>query len=253
MSSPGVLPIERAVLDTPGAVVCRLRLRTSRLVRTSAPLSREVVEELAGERAEVDVGAGGHAGRGERLALAALLHEQRCPRVDDAGVLAVLDAGEQRLLLERLVALPQVRDVLLALHEGHVRGGVDEVDGRVEHALLDEGRPELAALLELLVDRDRLGRVDRAVGALGHVVQLAEGGVAGAGVVPGVRALEARHRPGARRRRSSSRAASSCRRVPSVALMMPPPIRTTSTEPSGMSLSSGWGRASEGVSVTRQF
>ena len=150
----------------------------------------EAVDELVGQRSEVDVGARGHPRRRERLALAALLHQQRRPLVDDARVLAVLDAGEQRLVLQRLVALLEVRDILLAAHEGHVRGGVDERRRSVEHAGLDERRPQLTALLELLVDRDRLGGVDRAVLALGHVVQLAERRVAGAGVVPGVRALQ---------------------------------------------------------------
>ena len=65
------------------------------------------------------------------------------------------------------------------------------VDGASSTPSLDERRPELPALLELLVDRDRLGGIDRAVGRLGHVVQLAQRRVAGAGVVPRVRALQA--------------------------------------------------------------
>jgi hypothetical protein len=65
----------------------------------------EVREELARQGAEVDVGAGRHARRGERLvSLAATGHEQRRPLVDDAAVLGVLHRREQRLLPEGLVA-----------------------------------------------------------------------------------------------------------------------------------------------------
>ena len=204
---PGVRPIERRYLTPQVPSSSRLRLRHLGVRAHVRAVVGEVREELTRQGAEVDIGARRHASGRERLALAALLHEQRRPFVDDAGVLAVLDAGEQRLVLERLVALLEERDILLAPHERHVRRGVDEGRRLVQHALLHERRPELAALLELLVDRDRLGGVDRAVLALGRVVQLAERGVARSRVVPGVRALERRRREAARRRRSSSPAA----------------------------------------------
>jgi hypothetical protein len=89
----------------------------------------------------------------------ALLHEQRRPLVDDAessNTRCRRTAG-----CARLVALLEVGDVLLA-HERHVRRRVDE-RRRLEHAAFDERRPQLTALLELLVDRDRLGGVDGAV------------------------------------------------------------------------------------------
>ena len=50
--------------------------------------------------------------------------EQRGPVADDAGVLAVLHAREQRVVFQRLVALAEVLDVLLAPHEAHVRDGL---------------------------------------------------------------------------------------------------------------------------------
>src|SRR5699024_5627826 len=58
-----------------------------------------------------------------------------------------------------------------------------------QFALRDERRPPLARELELLVDRDRLRGVHAAVRRLGHVVQLAEGRVTGARVVPAVARL----------------------------------------------------------------
>ena len=150
----------------------------------------EPVEQLVGQRAEVDIGARRHTGCRERLAGAALLHQQRSPFVDDARVVAELDAREKGLLLEDVVAVAKVLDVLLTADERHVRGRVDEGLGRVQDAALDERGPELPALLELLVDRDGLGRIERSVGPFGHVVQLAQRRVARARVVPRVGTLQ---------------------------------------------------------------
>jgi len=155
-----------------------------------ASVADHVIEQLVGEGAEVDVRAGRDAGRRVGpTACRALLHQQGGPLVDRLDALRELHAGEEGLVLQRLVALAEVLDVGLAVHERHVRSGVDEARGLADRAGLDEARPELARDLELLVDLDRLGGVDGAVGRLGHVVQLAEGGVARAGVVPGVRGL----------------------------------------------------------------
>ena len=142
------------------------------------------------ERPEVEVGACGDAGRRDRLLPLAPRDEHRSPGPDDGRVLAVFEAGEQRVVLQCLVALLEVLDVLLAPHEAHVRNGVDELVGLGQHPVADQVRPELARDLELLVDLHGARDVDGAVGELGRVVELAEGGVAGAGVVPGVGALE---------------------------------------------------------------
>ena len=61
-----------------------------------------------------------------------------------------------------------------------------------DRALLHQIGPKLARQVELDVDVQRLGNVDAAVTALGRVVQLAIRRVAGAGVVPGVGALQRR-------------------------------------------------------------
>jgi hypothetical protein len=146
-------------------------------VTTSRRVSRRC-RRAGGQCAEVDVGAGGHARGRERLALRALLHEQRRPRVDDAGVLAVLDAGEQRLVLERLVALLEERDILLAAHERHVRGRVDERRRGIQHALSstrDDQNWRLCWNCSLIAIA-LAGRPCRP--ALGRVVQLAQRRVA---------------------------------------------------------------------------
>src|SRR5262249_26447063 len=61
-----------------------------------------------------------------------------------------------------------------------------------DRALPNQIGPELPRQIELDVDVERLGDVDAAVASLRGVVELAICRVAGAGVVPGVRALERR-------------------------------------------------------------
>ena len=148
-------------------------------------------DELAGEGAEVHVGAAGVAGRRQALARLTALDQQRGPGADLLRVLAVLHAGEQRLGGHGLVAGAEVVRVVVTPHEGHVRQRVDEGLGVLERAVRHQGGPELAGGPELLVDAQRLGDVHPAVLVHGRVVQLAEGGVAGARVVPRVGGLQA--------------------------------------------------------------
>ncbi|MCY1411761.1 hypothetical protein D9M71_271510 [compost metagenome] len=96
------------------------------------------------------------------------------------------------MLAEQLVALLQERNVLAA-HETHVRDRVDEVLRRAEAVLADHVGPELFGNLELGVDVDGFLDIDGAIRRLRGVVQLAETGVTGAGVVPRVGAFD---RPG---------------------------------------------------------
>src|ERR1700744_2983081 len=70
-----------------------------------------------------------------------------------------------------------------------MRDGVEEAAHVGQHAVLDRIRPELTSHLELLVDTYRFGDVDRAVGSLWRVVQLTQGRVPGACVVPRAAAL----------------------------------------------------------------
>ncbi|MNF82358.1 hypothetical protein D3C84_646610 [compost metagenome] len=104
-------------------------------------------------------------------------------------VFGVLHAAEQRAVLQGFMTLLEELDVLVAPDEAHVRHVVDERLRIAQHVLLDLVGPELLGDLELLVDPDRLADVDLAVGAFAGVVQFAEGGVAGTGVVPGVGAF----------------------------------------------------------------
>ncbi|MNV35955.1 hypothetical protein D3C71_1274160 [compost metagenome] len=145
--------------------------------------------QLAGDDAEVDVGAQRHPGRGDLLLRVAAFHQQRCPLLDLRRVLGVLHAVEQRVLHQRLLALVQVGDVVIAPDEAHVRGRVDEVAGLAQPAFLHLVRPELARDLERFGDADRALGLDAAIGQFRGVVQFGECRVAGAGVVPAIRAF----------------------------------------------------------------
>ncbi len=146
----------------------------------------EVVDERVGEGAEVDVGAVLDVRGGDGFVFRATGEKERRPAANDLGVGGELHAGEQRVFRHSLVAAAEEIAVGLAAHEAHVRHTTDEVARFAEDACADEGGPKLFGELEGFVDLDGLGDVDRAVGALLGVVELAEGGVAGAGVVPRV-------------------------------------------------------------------
>ena len=112
-------------------------------------------------------------------------HDQRRPFGDLGMVLGVFHAVVAVMGAHCGVALLEEGLAVGADHETHVRHGVDEAVGRGERALADEVRPELARQVELGVDLERARDVYGPVGAHRRVVQLAVGGVPGAGVVPG--------------------------------------------------------------------
>ncbi len=159
-------------------------------VQAEVRIALEAGGELAGDDAEVDVGAQRHPGGGDLLVRVAAFHQQRGPGLDLRRVFGVLHAVEQRIPDQRLLALVQVGDVVIAPHEAHVRGGVDEVGRLAEPAFLDLVRPELAGDLELLGDADRALGLDAAIGQFRGVVQFGEGRMPGACVVPAIGAFQ---------------------------------------------------------------
>ncbi|MCY1406171.1 hypothetical protein D9M71_214300 [compost metagenome] len=150
----------------------------------------EVLQQLVGDRAEVDVGAVHGAGRGDLLGRIASFHHQRRPFGHGGAVFGVFHLAEGVVLAEQLEALLEERGVLVAAHEGKVRNGVDEGLGRAEGALAAHVGPELLGNLELGVDVDGLLDVDGAIGRLGRVVQFAEARMTGTRIVPGVGAFD---------------------------------------------------------------
>src|SRR5690606_29682177 len=69
------------------------------------------------------------------------------------------------------------------------RYDIEEVTRAAKAFTAGQIGPELLRDLKLRVDRDRFLDVDRTVFAVRRVVQLTQTGVASAGIVPGVRAL----------------------------------------------------------------
>ena len=78
--------------------------------------------------------------------------------------------------------------MVLAEDQGHVRNRVDELGVR-QNLFFNQGSPELAGHLELLVNVQGLDGGYGAVRTGGCIVELAQCRVAGTGVVPGVGGL----------------------------------------------------------------
>ncbi|KPW58348.1 hypothetical protein ALO82_102019 [Pseudomonas syringae pv. broussonetiae] len=178
------------VLDAPGAVVVVIDVFDfARQLQIEILLGFQIGDELAGDLAEVDVGANRAPGHGQLLRRVTTFHHQWNPLLDLLVVFGVLHAAEQRAGLQCCVTLAQELDVVVAPHEAHVRRGVDERTRVLQNAGLDLPRPELTGNLERFVDLDGLGDINVAVLVFRGVVQLGQGRVAGTGVVPAVGAF----------------------------------------------------------------
>ena len=192
--------VDGAVLAAPGVLQRQVPAAAGRALDVADVVAvvdlhavvAQVGGQLAGQGAEVDVGALGGAGCRDALLGVAALDDQRGPLGDLGVVLGILHRPEQRVRLEGLVAGAEELGVVLADHEAHVRNGVDEALGGADQGIRDEVGPELAGQLELLVDVQGLAGVHRAVFGCGGVIKLTQGGVSGAGVVPRAGAFQPR-------------------------------------------------------------
>ena len=154
-----------------------------------ARLRPQLREQGAGEGAKIYISADGHARGGYRRGRVAAGHHQRYPVGNLDGVVAELQALKKGRVQEGGVALAQILHVGCAPHEAHVRNGVNEGRGVGQLAFMHQRGPELLAQLELLGDFISLADIDAAIGPFRRVIQFAEGRVAGAGIVPGIRAF----------------------------------------------------------------
>ncbi|MND90806.1 hypothetical protein D3C80_829010 [compost metagenome] len=160
--------------------------------------------ELAGDFAEFHVGAERRPGRADLLGRIAAFHHQRHPLLDLLGIGGEFHTGEKRAGFESLITLFQIGDVLVTPDEAHMRRVVDEGARVLQDAVAHLPGPELPGNLEGFVDVDGLGDLDVAVVVFRRVVELGKRGVAGAGIVPAVRAFKRHavqpfqhlHRPG---------------------------------------------------------
>jgi len=152
--------------------------------------ARQIAEQLAGHRTEIDVGTVHGASCSDRLVSGAARHHQRHPLGQSRAILAVLHVSEGVMGLQRIEATLEIVDVLAAAHEAQMRNSIDEITRGTETFTVSEVGPELLGDLELSVDQHGLLDVDRAIFAVGRVVQLAEPGVTGTGIVPRVGAFD---------------------------------------------------------------
>ena len=149
-------------------------------------------KKLAGELAEVHVGAVGKMGGGDGLPAGAVVHHQRQPLAQRGFVFAVLHGGKQRMLHQRGMAGAQKLHVALASYKADVRQAADEVFRLLDTALLCPMRPQLQRLAEFFVDGDGTVDADAAIGGLRGVVEFAQRGVPRARVVAFLRAFQRR-------------------------------------------------------------
>ena len=140
-------------------------------------------QELLGQCAKVDVSTSVGPGNGHLIGEVTALRHQWQLFSKIGIVCGELHAREHVLLAQHIIAALEVIYLDFALCEGHVRNRVNEFARVGENTVVELVGPELARLLELLVDAQSLGDINAAV-LLRGVVQLAQCGVAGTGVIP---------------------------------------------------------------------
>jgi hypothetical protein len=153
-------------------------------------LGAEPNEEAAGQFAEVDVGAGIDLGGGDGF-VASALDEEWCPVVDGGGIGREGHRAEEWMRGERGVAGAEELDAVRPAHEAQVRDGTNILGGARREPVRGGPAPEVPRALEAGEDREGGRDVEAGVGRRGRrgVVEFAETGVAGAGVVPAVGAF----------------------------------------------------------------
>ena len=171
--------------------------QTFEVVHLSAVLNSERSALLQGhqvgpgEGAEINVRASINARGRHRLLEIAPRHHQGHPFGELALVFAPAHPGKGRQLLQLAEALPQKGNVLRRPHGADVGRLVEKAAG-VEVAPLPQRPPELEAAFKRSIDGHRFGRRHRSIRLNRGVIQLAVGGMAGAGIVHRSAALQSR-------------------------------------------------------------
>ncbi|RMQ69531.1 Homocysteine S-methyltransferase protein [Pseudomonas syringae pv. tomato] len=149
----------------------------------------QVVEQLIGQRAKVDVSAVQHARCGDFLVCSAAGHHQRHPLGQRCLVFGVFHRRKRMVLAHGFKTGLEERDAVFALHETQVRDRIDERLCRTESAFARQKGPELLRDLELGIDVHGFLDVDGAISRRRRVIELAQTGMTGAGVVPRIGTL----------------------------------------------------------------
>jgi hypothetical protein len=174
---------------TPDVPVAVQILDTVAEIDGEAVLPPDEIEEMPGQGAIVHIRTGQHARGGNILAWITAFHDQRDPLLNVLPVIRVFHSAIAVMGGERGEAPLKKGDILPSAHKTEVGYGMNEGSRVGDRARLHQIGPELAGEIELGVDLQGLGNVHASVRVLGSVVQLTERGVAGAGVVPRVRAF----------------------------------------------------------------
>ncbi len=148
-----------------------------------------MTEQLIGQRAEVDVRTVQHARSRDFFVGRAAGHHQWHPLSQLGLVFGVFHRRKRVMLAHRLETGLEERNAVFALHEAQVRDRIDERLCRAERALARQMSPKLLRDFELGVDVHGFLDIDGAIGGGRCVVQLAQTGMTGAGVVPRVGTL----------------------------------------------------------------
>src|SRR5215467_11620942 len=143
------------------------------------------IEKLLGESPIIHIRTGQHARHGNVLAYITAFHNQGEPLLDLLLVIGIFHPTITVMGRERLEAFVKKRDMLRSTHKAEVGDGMKKGLRVFDRSLLHQIGPELTGKIELGVDLQSLGNVDTAVTCLWGVVQLTEGCMARAGVVPG--------------------------------------------------------------------
>ena len=149
----------------------------------------QMLEQLLGQGAEVDIGAMFHAGGRDELIRRAARHHQGHPLGHFGLVFGVFHVGKRMVLAQHVKAFFQERHAFFAFNVAQVRNRADEGLAGTEGAFLRQVGPKLFRHFELGIDMHSLFDVDRTISRLRRVVQLTKAGVTGACVVPRVGTL----------------------------------------------------------------
>ena len=143
----------------------------------------QVFDHLAGQAAEIDVCAFGGVVGGDGLVFITAVDNQRRPFGDFGAVGRKLHFFKEFLVFEHVETFLQITAMVGVHHQRHMGDGIDE-SAVGQFAFFDQSRPKLAADMELFGNIKGAGRIDRAVGSQGRIVQFAQRRVSRTGIVP---------------------------------------------------------------------
>ena len=143
----------------------------------------QILHHLTGQITEINVRTFGGVVGGNRLAFITTVDNQRRPFGDFGAIGRKLHFFKEFLVFEHIETFLQITAMVGVHHQRHMGDGIDERTVG-QFAFFDQSRPKLAADMELFGNIEGAGRIDRAVGSQGRIVQFAQRRVSRTGIVP---------------------------------------------------------------------